>query len=163
MTWLRRRRKPSQPEAACDVIAELLTGYRIDAELTKEQLFARWRQLVGDRIASRTTPVQFTDGTLTVAVANSSWLHQLSLMGDQFAARINTALGHTLVTSVRLRLGRPSDRKPLAPNHRRRLRSKRKQTRHPTTSDAQIRSETALIDDDDLRAIIFTARRKIGL
>lgn len=65
----------------------------------------RWSLLVGHRIAERTRPVKLAKGVLTIHVANSAWLNELSFLKDQLCQQINTQNGSKVVYQLRLKIG----------------------------------------------------------
>ena len=72
--------------------------------------------MVGHRVAQRTEPTALRDGLLTVRVANSTWLNELSFMRELIAGRANEVLDCQAVRDVRLTVGsiaRRSERKPV--------------------------------------------------
>jgi predicted nucleic acid-binding Zn ribbon protein len=100
-----RRRSIPQPIAIREVLSRWLKRQKMDQELHFYTICARWRELVGDRLAARTQPHQLKGGCLTIKVASSAWLNELSFVRMELVQRINRALGSGLITSVRLLSG----------------------------------------------------------
>ena len=59
----------------------------------------RWREAVGERIASRTEPGRMRGGVLTVHAASSAWAQELTFLAPEILARVQ-ALGIS-VTELR--------------------------------------------------------------
>lgn len=169
--WSARRKRSSRRRASAgELVGELLDRHGASRELREHRIVARWPELVGERVASRTTPDGLAKGILWVRVQNSAWLHELSFLRADIAERVNQALGDPpLVTEVRFHMGgrravaaddalaptvairrAPPTERPLPP---------------PATGDrlAAIEAETAGVADDELRRLITEARRKLGL
>ena len=164
-----RKRRRNEVSPAREVIGDLLQGYHIAGEIRRHRVVVEWPALVGARIAARTrpSPVQ-EDGVLWVRVSNSSWMHQLSFLRNDLLARINKQLGDPpLVTDLRLHIGRRPQREGegLPPSAPRRRMPARLALPPPATGErlAAIESETACIEDEDLRAIVAEARKRLDL
>lgn len=151
------------------LIQTLLTEYHLSDEIRRHRVFTEWLDIVGPRVAARTWPSPINEGILWVRVSNSSWLHQLSFLRDDLRARVNAHLGNPpLVTEVRLHLGRRQRREDedLEPRTSGRFRvHRRRRALPPPATGAQlaaIEAEAACIDDDELRAVVREARRRLG-
>jgi hypothetical protein len=109
------------------------------------------------------------DGVLIVRVANSAWLHELAFLEADLVARLRAGLGGSFTAEkIRFVLGGPAGELEDA---RRQARSAaRRAARRPvrsapplTRADAErIDQETAGVEDDELRAIIRDARRRLN-
>jgi hypothetical protein len=132
--WIRRKAQPHR-----------LPLYRV---------IYRWAQLVGPRIAERTRPVGWHRGTLTVAVASSAWLNELSFMRAELLERINAELGKDTVRTLRLvtaDLPPPRPRAAAAPPP--------EPPRPPPGFAQELERQTAgAVDDDRLQRAIVRAR-----
>jgi predicted nucleic acid-binding Zn ribbon protein len=60
-----------------------------------------WPQAAGEALAARATPTAAHAGVVTLTCESAVWAHELTLMGPDLAARLNTALGDARVLSVR--------------------------------------------------------------
>lgn len=87
-------------------------------EVTEVACKAAWNNAVGEGLRAHAVPVQFTNSTLVVAVADGIWKRQLEQMCGQLLFRLNSVLGQPLVKSIELRVDpnvlseRASDAKP---------------------------------------------------
>lgn len=151
------------------LIQTLLADYHLSAEVRRHRVLTEWLDIVGPRVAARTWPSPINEGILWVRVSNSSWLHQLSFLRDDLRARVNAHLGDPpLVTDVRLHLGRRQRREDeeFEPRTSGRFRSfRRRRALPPPATGAQlaaIDAETACIEDEELRAVVREARRRLG-
>lgn len=61
-----------------------------------------WPQVVGDDIASHAAPTTLRDGVLSIAAESTAWATQLRIMQSQILAKINAAVGHGVVTQLRI-------------------------------------------------------------
>ncbi len=155
---------------SAELMRRLLDGHGLAEEVREHRLVTEWRALVGERIAARTRPGRVRDGVLMVRVSNSAWLNELSFFTDDLLERINARLGNpALVREIRLYLGRArrGDSEEVDRAHARTRRPPLRARPLPapaTGSDLErIREEVATVDDDELRAEILEARRKLNL
>jgi predicted nucleic acid-binding Zn ribbon protein len=84
-------------------LARLVTdrGWKLPAAAVG--VMDRWRDIVGTEVASRTEPVSFADGVLTVRAASTAWATQLRLMSADILRRLNVELGHGSVIRLDVR------------------------------------------------------------
>jgi predicted nucleic acid-binding Zn ribbon protein len=64
-----------------------------------------WDTIVGDVIARNTKPAAFKDRILLIHVSSSTWIHQLQFLKKDITAKINTALGKTLIEDLKFKIG----------------------------------------------------------
>ncbi|MDN5757731.1 MAG: DUF721 family protein [Tomitella sp.] len=62
-----------------------------------------WDEVVGDEIAEHATPTALNDRVLNITAESTAWATQLRLMQAQILAKIARAVGHGVVTSLRIR------------------------------------------------------------
>ncbi|MCP4605533.1 MAG: DUF721 domain-containing protein [Proteobacteria bacterium] len=68
------------------------------------EIWARWCEIVGEDLAQRVIPRILIAGTLTVAVANSSWMQQLTYLKPTLLDRFAEEVGPNVVKDIRLTL-----------------------------------------------------------
>ncbi len=66
------------------------------------EIWARWIDIVGNDVARRAIPVNLYRGILTVAVANSSWIQQLTYIKHEILERLSEEVGPEVVREIRL-------------------------------------------------------------
>ncbi len=168
---MRRSRYPRRNDAASarELVDGLLDRHGVVREVGEERIAAAWARLVGPRIAARSWPGGVRDGTLIVRVANSAWLHELAFLEDDLLQRLRAGLGPTFAAGkIRLVLGGPGGelqevRRAARASARRPARRAERTVPPLTRADAErIEAETATVEDDELRAIILDARRRIA-
>jgi hypothetical protein len=81
------------------------------AELAQYEIWARWPDLVGERIAAHTEPAGLKNRRLTVRVASAAWLQELSFLRAELVQKINAGLGDERVREIRLVAGSKVHRK----------------------------------------------------
>ena len=99
-------------ESAKNILARI---YREGTEPEKEDeqiVFSFWAPTVGDRIARLTQPIRLYHGKLVVDVEGHDWRRQLAAMSREITARLNAALGKTLLEGIDFRVKVPASRPP---------------------------------------------------
>jgi hypothetical protein len=147
-TTMARSTRGSSPAGAPELVGTLLDqarrtcARRAGVALDHES----WREVVGERIARRTTPGSVRDGLLTVMVESPVWAQELSLLSEEIVARLSR---HGLaVTGIRFRTGKVA-RAPTPPG--------RRAASPPVELPDDVRERLAGVDDPDLREVIATA------
>ena len=150
-----RRRICHEPLRVHDVLAAWLRRQKPDSELRQYEIWTRWGELVGERLAARTQPHSLKEGVLAVIVASSAWLNELSFMRGELVRRINEVIGASTVTAIRLFAG------PVRPRPRF---VKAEQVQPPPEVElppeyiAEVEREVAGVEDSTLREAIRVAR-----
>jgi hypothetical protein len=63
-----------------------------------------WRRAAGPALRGQAVPFRLYRKTLIVAVADTTWKRQLEAMSGQLLFRLNSLLGHPLVTYIEFRI-----------------------------------------------------------
>lgn len=71
----------------------------IEARLRRE-----WQGLVGVEMAGQAQPISLHRGVLTVGVASSPWLHQLTLLSGELHERLDRAVGPGIIQELRFQI-----------------------------------------------------------
>jgi predicted nucleic acid-binding Zn ribbon protein len=168
----RRRERFSRTrhsQDAADALAAVIEHYKLAATLEERRVLTEWREVVGPRIAGRTWPGAVRNGLLTVRVTNSAWMQELTFIKAQLLHKLRERFGD-MVTDVRFTLGQPGraarDTLGSAERGRRRPQPTYVPPEIPAAEGAdleRIRVETENVDDDELRAVIFEARRRLNV
>ena len=103
------RRRDSQPFGAgrdpqpmSDAVETLLRRMGWTEQIEVSSVTARWRDVIGDRIADHCEPLGFEDGILTVKASSTAWATQLQMMAGQVRHRINEEFGREIVTELKV-------------------------------------------------------------
>jgi predicted nucleic acid-binding Zn ribbon protein len=94
----------------------LIQSFGWENKLSEGELFANWREIVGDKVAENSFPEDLSKGVLTVRCKSTAWATQLRIMGADILTKINNQLPALEVKEVRF-IG------PQAPSFKRGLRS----------------------------------------
>jgi predicted nucleic acid-binding Zn ribbon protein len=167
----RRSRFPRTKRAvdAAEALGSVIDHYKLGGRIRERRVLTEWREIVGDRIAARTWPGRVRDGVLAIRVSNSAWMHELSFLKDQITDKLRERTGG-LVTEIRFWVGSP--RADQLAELKRADRARRRPAPEHTPPELtpatgpeleRIEAETESVTDDELRAIIREARRKLNL
>ncbi len=69
--------------------------------LAQARIESVWEEVVGPEVSRHTARLALREDELTVHVDSHTWASELSLMGEHLRERVNSALGESLVGSVR--------------------------------------------------------------
>lgn len=86
------------------VLDSLIRKQHFDAKILEQNVFSRWRDVVGDAIANHTQPASFSAGILTVWTAHPMYQTELSLLKVKILTELNAKLGRAVVNDLRLKL-----------------------------------------------------------
>lgn len=102
-----KRRKMLRPLPVADLLTTALHGKPAEKRLREGKIWLVWEGTVGPTIAAQARPTGFRDGILTVMVASSPWMQQLTFLKRDIIVRLNSRLGSDLIKDIYLRAGRP--------------------------------------------------------
>lgn len=152
-------------------IGNALSNHRVTDDIRLQRLVFEWTDIVGGRIGarsapdgiSRTGPRDHPTRMLWIRVANTAWLHELTLLREQLVASIKAGVGEpALFDDIKLHLGKPP---PVAADlldgvtiRRPRPAPRRRPIAATGDSARTIDRETSAIEDEDLRAVIRDVR-----
>ena len=82
----------------------------IDAsdEVREAFVFAAWRNVAGEQVYTRTTPLSVDRKRLIIAVSDKTWKRNLETLASQLLFKLNAALGDAVVDFIEFRVS-PSD------------------------------------------------------
>jgi hypothetical protein len=136
------------PVRVADVLTAAVPG--LGQHLLVERIRERWESIVGPEGSRRSSPESLRQGVLTVAVASSAWLQELTLRSGELLARVQSRHGSG-VTALRFALGRLPDAREQA-----RRQAARPRPLRPLGADdrREIEHMTAAIADPALAAVV---------
>jgi predicted nucleic acid-binding Zn ribbon protein len=107
----RRDRRSAEAVSIGDVVDALLAEKVFSRGMPIATLASRWPELVGERLAAATAPLSLEGGVLTVRASDGPWGAQAKFLADEIRAKADEALGGGVVTSVRVVVGEPRNRR----------------------------------------------------
>ena len=96
--------KQQQTQNVSLVLDSLIRKQHFDGKILEQNVFSRWRDVVGDAIADNAQPASFSAGILTVWTAHPMYQTELSLLKVKILTELNAKLGRAVVNDLRLKL-----------------------------------------------------------
>lgn len=129
------------------------------ARFIHPEIWARWFQIAGDQLYQRTFPRMYRDGVLTIAVVNSTWMHQLSFIKTQLLDRLAESVGPGVVRDIRFVLDSSVGKNRVMPPKETR---KPLPVADPERVSSELRQAADQIDDPELALLIKRAASRYG-
>jgi predicted nucleic acid-binding Zn ribbon protein len=76
-------RNTTDPKPVGDLISELVSQREWKDGLSEGEIFVKWREVVGDEIATRCEPIEIKDEKLIIQCVSTAWATQLNLVKNQ--------------------------------------------------------------------------------
>ena len=76
-------------------------------------IFAAWRNVAGEQVFSRTSPLCVENARLVIAVSDKTWKRNLESLASQLLFKLNGALGKPIIDFIEFRVS-PTDIEPPA-------------------------------------------------
>ncbi|WP_454194372.1 DUF721 family protein [Nocardia sp. Marseille-Q1738] len=100
--WSGARPDDRDPQLLFKLAGSIAKNRGWSSKVAEGMVFGRWASVVGEDIAAHATPVALKDGVLSIAAESTAWATQLRMLQSQILAKINAAVGHGVVTSVKI-------------------------------------------------------------
>ncbi len=91
-------------ERVFGTIPAVLSGLGVNDSATEAVVFVTWRQIAGDMLGERTSPIEFFENRLVIAVEDRTWQRHLEDLGPQMIAQLNGKLGQGTVKFIEFRI-----------------------------------------------------------
>jgi predicted nucleic acid-binding Zn ribbon protein len=97
----RARDRHGPAERVGEVLARLLESTGLGRRRDERRLLDSWPEVVGERVARFSRPVDLSDGVLTLEADNAVWRQELTLLLPLIAKRFNELHGEGSVREIR--------------------------------------------------------------
>ena len=87
------------------IIDDVLKAYRREPAGELIRVWQVWDGIVGDVISKNAKPGAFNGRILLVYVTSSTWVHQLQFLKKEMIAKLNEALGKSLIDDLKFKIG----------------------------------------------------------
>ncbi len=94
------RERNTDPQSLETVLSEVIANRNWSKGVAEGSLFSDWVQIVGQEIATHTTPISLVDGKLTIQCSSSAWATQMRLMQSDLLKTISTTAPGALVEEL---------------------------------------------------------------
>jgi hypothetical protein len=105
--------KREAPEHIRSILEQLLANPEWKNKLQASIPLLRWREMVGDKIASQSQPESLHNGVLQVRVANPAWLHHLRFLEEDLRRKVNKKMPSLDIKELRFRQGPLDQAEPM--------------------------------------------------
>lgn len=95
--------KESRPESAGEILKRLKKTTKLGKVLDQAQIWNRWPEVAGMRLAPHGHPLGFrrdASKTLVIAAESPSWAHRFVFARWALLRRINRLAGHEMVSEI---------------------------------------------------------------
>ncbi len=96
---------PGTLDSFGSILSGLAKRLGLESRLVELRLQQRWREIVGEPMASHTWPVQVRFKKLYLIVRNSVWLNQLTFLKPALLLKLQAESGTGVVTDIAFRVG----------------------------------------------------------
>jgi hypothetical protein len=126
-------------------------------EVAEAAAFVAWRRASGEQLRGQAVPFRLHSKHLVVAVADTSWQRQLEAISSQLVFRINSVLGHALVTYIEFRVDPKTVREERARLRQAEIDLERHQRRALQQARPLSQAASAIRDEDLRRRFLLAA------
>jgi hypothetical protein len=102
MAMRKSKAAPRVPEPSGDVVGRTLQLMGLGHQVWRLDIFRRWPDAVGPKIAARTQPQSFSRGVLLVRAASATWQNELMFLRKTILARLNALLDEPRVMELKV-------------------------------------------------------------
>ena len=90
----------AEMEAFISTLPGVFGGIDASEEVREAFIFAAWRNVAGEQVYTRTTPLSVERKRLIIAVSDKTWKRNLETLASQLLFKLNAALGESLVDFI---------------------------------------------------------------
>lgn len=90
------------PQPLGRLVREMAKKRGWSGRVAEGTVLGHWSSVVGQQIADHATPTALNDGVLSVAAESTAWATQLRMVQAQLLAKIASAVGNGVVTSLKI-------------------------------------------------------------
>lgn len=107
------------PSLLGDVLGNVVARLGLDRDLDDYRIWAAWDEVVGPAVAQNAQPVRLDSRRLVIAVKNTTWMQELTLLRVDICSRLNQWMGREVVSELFLIVGKVERDPEPAPDPRR--------------------------------------------
>lgn len=98
--------RPASVQSVGDTLAKVMRRLGLEERLTESQIFGAWKEVVGDFIASHSSPSRIRDGVLYVQVLQPTVHYELDrIWKPQIIKKLKERFGAKTIRDVKFRVG----------------------------------------------------------
>jgi predicted nucleic acid-binding Zn ribbon protein len=97
------------PGRVGDIIPAVLRLMGLEDRIDEGRLVKEWRGIVGDLVASKSSPLEIRDETLVIEVGDNAWMQEIRFHQKRIIEKINERFPELGIKEIRLRMERVKD------------------------------------------------------
>lgn len=97
-----KRASRDDPEPLAQFLGRLIADQGWEANLSAQQVFTDWPNIVGAEVAQHCKIVGYEDGELEVEASSTAWATQIRLLAPRIVAKLNAELGQGSVVRINI-------------------------------------------------------------
>lgn len=132
-------------------LPKLLRAAGETEEIAEVAAMVAWRRIAGSALRGQAVPFRLYRKTLIVAVADTTWQKQLEAMSGQLLFRLNSLLGHPVVTFIEFRIDPKTVQQERAAQRVQETDREEQQRRALRSASGELSAAAVAIQDEDLR------------
>jgi predicted nucleic acid-binding Zn ribbon protein len=90
-----------------EILDSVLKRKGLGKKLKQHELFLRWEEIVGERLAKKAVPKCFQGETLIVVVNNAVWMSEMKFLKPRIIEKIQQLIHSVKIKDIRLIQGNP--------------------------------------------------------
>ncbi len=102
---MKKKKHKSEFVQIGSIIDKVLKTYRREPDGELIHVWHVWDSIVGDVISKNAKPAAFKGRILLVYVTSSTWVHHLQFSKGEMIAKLNEALGKSLIDDLKFKIG----------------------------------------------------------
>ena len=92
--------KREGPQPVSRLIEGALRRYGLHDRLEERAALLRWREIVGEEIASHSRAVDLVDGVLVLEADHGAWRQEVTMLAPMIIQKFNAMFGEGTVTEI---------------------------------------------------------------
>jgi len=92
--------KREGPQPVSRLIEGALRQYGLHDRLEERAALLRWREIVGEEIASHSRAVDLVDGVLVLEADHGAWRQEVTMLAPMIIQKFNAMFGEGTVTEI---------------------------------------------------------------
>ena len=83
-----------------DSLEKMIREYELEGPLEQSKVLEMWDEIVGEKLAARTTPEKIEHGTLIIRVESPTWRNEIQYYKEQIKRDINEHFNKQIVKQI---------------------------------------------------------------
>jgi len=89
-----------RPQNLSHILSKMLKDFGMEEHAKRYEAITKWEEIVGEKVASVTTPERISHGTLIIKVTSSVWKYELTMRKQEILSKIHQVTGSLEVKDI---------------------------------------------------------------